>query len=277
MTVGSLMDGRLFEQLAKMRNQYEQAVVLIEGDVYATQYGDIGEEAITGALTWLAGMSGCGVVTVPSPRYSAMAIRRLAIQQVWGLGYEIKLRTNKPKWEPDVGLYLVEGLPSVGPSTARILMSHFKSAEAVFRATEEELRSIKGVGPKTAEKLVSITLAGLLLGACDKTASPEKPSLAAAMEAEAKKKVEGKEIKPPLTPLVIETASPDQAVKSRWRVLDLREKNNTEKCNAELKASSTPPFVAYLPKGKKTFAQRICTKERFRKSKRRAKRALLCS
>jgi ERCC4-type nuclease len=147
------MDGRLFEQLAKMRNQYEQAVVLIEGDVYATQYGDIGEEAITGALTWLAGMSGCGVVTVPSQRYSAMAIRRLAIQQVWGLGYEIKLRTNKPKWEPDVGLYLVEGLPSVGPSTARILMSHFKSAEAVFRATEEELRSIKGVGPKTAEKI----------------------------------------------------------------------------------------------------------------------------
>lgn len=100
----------------------------------------------------------------------------------------------------------------------------------------------------TALKLFSITMTALLLGACDKPASPEKPTLAAVMDAEAKKKVEDKTIKPVLPALVIETASPDQAVKSWWRVLDLKQKNDVDKCNESRKADNVPPYAAYLSK-----------------------------
>jgi hypothetical protein len=117
----------------------------------------------------------------------------------------------------------------------------------------------------TALKLVSITMTALLLGACDKTASPEKTVL---VDVKNRTIISAPAaIKPALTPLVIETASPDQAVKSWWRVLDLREKNNTEKCNAQLK-STTPPFAAYLPKVVQgevlrtlTAKEQVCTED----------------
>lgn len=51
--------------------------------------------------------------------------------------------------------YLVEGLPGVGPETARKLISHFGSARDVFAASVTELRACKGIGPMTAEGITA--------------------------------------------------------------------------------------------------------------------------
>ena len=66
-----------------------------------------------------------------------------------GLGYEIPLRSNKPKFDGGAALFLVEGLPGVGPEMARKLITHFGTPAKVFAAAADELRQVKGVGPKT--------------------------------------------------------------------------------------------------------------------------------
>lgn len=48
-----------------------------------------------------------------------------------------------------------EGLPGVGPETARKLVSHFGSPRAVFAAGAQQLRRCKGIGPKTADSIAA--------------------------------------------------------------------------------------------------------------------------
>ena len=49
--------------------------------------------------------------------------------------------------------YLVSSIPGVGNAVAKNLLRHFGSVERVFAATEEELKEVELVGPKTAERI----------------------------------------------------------------------------------------------------------------------------
>jgi DNA ligase (NAD+) len=46
------------------------------------------------------------------------------------------------------------GIPEVGATVARSVARHFRSVEALRRASEEELQEVDGVGPKMAEQIV---------------------------------------------------------------------------------------------------------------------------
>ncbi|MGB5815548.1 MAG: NAD-dependent DNA ligase LigA [Thermoanaerobaculia bacterium] len=46
------------------------------------------------------------------------------------------------------------GIPEVGATVARSIARHFRSVEALRRASEEELQEVDGVGPKMAEQIV---------------------------------------------------------------------------------------------------------------------------
>jgi len=150
----SVMSGRLFDQVARMSTEHERFLVLIEGDVFSTR-SEVLPEAIIGALAWLGHLSGAGVVHVPSAEHTPKMIRRLAIHATHGLGYEIALRSAKPKVTNPLAVaqYIVSGLPSVGPTTALTLLRHFGTAQAVFAASRDELLTVKGIGPNTADNI----------------------------------------------------------------------------------------------------------------------------
>jgi fanconi anemia group M protein len=97
-------------------------------------------------VSWLSLLSGVQVIFSPSVAVTPRLLWRMAIHATHGLGYEIPLRAAKPK--NAVAQYLVEGLPSVGPKTAQILLAHFGSPHAVFTATEEELLKVAGLGKR---------------------------------------------------------------------------------------------------------------------------------
>jgi len=153
----SIMDGRLFEQAARLQTEYERGLILIEGDVYSTRTA-MSFESIDGALSWLALLSGLSVLHVPNAGRSAGLIHRLAIHEQHGLGYEVPLRSAKPK---DLNLsaqFLIEGLPSVGAATAIKLLEHFKSPLALFSASDVELRAVPGIGPKMVGKIREVLI-----------------------------------------------------------------------------------------------------------------------
>ncbi len=47
----------------------------------------------------------------------------------------------------------MQGLPDVGSARAVRLLNAFGSVEAVMTATTEELKSVEGIGPYTAERI----------------------------------------------------------------------------------------------------------------------------
>lgn len=149
----SLMEGRLFDQMARMAIEHDRVVVLVEGDIYDTRSA-ITPEALDGALSYIALLSGATLIFSPSIARTPHILHRMALHLVHGLGYLIPSRTMKPKG-PAAALYLLEGLPSVGPKAAQVLLDHFGSPRAVFAATREQLMAVKGIGGKTADAIMA--------------------------------------------------------------------------------------------------------------------------
>lgn len=148
----SVIDGRIFEQIARMQLEYQEVIVLIEGDPYQTRSA-IAPEAIDGALSWLSLLAGVSVIQSPNVNVTPRILARMAIHKTHGLGYEVSLRAAKPKEKATLARYMVESLPSVGPSTAKTLLAHFNTPHAIFTASVEDLVQVKGIGKKTAETI----------------------------------------------------------------------------------------------------------------------------
>lgn len=150
--VASILDRRLFAQVKRMKDDYPRALVIVEGDPYRTRSA-ISADAVRGALSYIMAIEGLSLMMVRDAVETASLLCTLARHLQEGLGYEPPLRGNKPKDSLDISQYLVEGLPGIGPSGAKALLLHFGSAQAVFRASIEELATAPGVGKKTAERI----------------------------------------------------------------------------------------------------------------------------
>jgi len=150
----SIMDGRLFNQSAKMRLAFARPVFLIEGDVYATR-SKITREAIDGALSFIVAIEGASVLHVRSPRTAADLIYRMAKHCQQGLGYEVAFRRGKTEPGKGEALYVIEGLPGIGPTITGNVLSHFRSILAFMNATVAELMAVTGLGKKKAERIHS--------------------------------------------------------------------------------------------------------------------------
>ena len=98
-------------------------------------------------------IEGVSLVNSAGVEESASLIEVMARDAQEGLGYEIALRGGKPK---DLGIlaqFAIEGLPGCGPGTARKLLAHFGSVQAVLSASVDQLCEVKGVGRKTADQI----------------------------------------------------------------------------------------------------------------------------
>jgi Fanconi anemia group M protein len=151
----SIMDGRIFGQIERCKATFQTTVVLIEGDMRQIRSA-IAPESLDGFLSYVALLSGVQLMHSTDTEHTAALLHRMALHVTHGLGYEIPLRTGKPKDLSSIRQYLVEGLPSVGPAGAKTLLAALKTPRAVFTATRAELASIKGVGPKTIDRIFEV-------------------------------------------------------------------------------------------------------------------------
>ena len=151
----SILDGRLFPQAEALSNAAARPMLLIEGDIRAIA-SRMHEDALPGAISALALYWHVNILWAPDPPSIARLLERMWRHTNEGLGYEVPLRVRKPAAKADgaVAQYLIEGLPGVGPETARRLVQHFGTARRVFSATPQQLRECQGIGPKTAESIV---------------------------------------------------------------------------------------------------------------------------
>ena len=150
--VTSIMNGHLFSQAESLASHVDRPFIVLEGNLDEI-YSAIDPESVAGAISTLLLFYGIAVAPSASTDTTVRLIGRMVRHATDGLGYEIPLRTNKPKTDGSTALFLVEGLPGVGPEMARKLLGHFGTPAKVFSATADELRQIKGVGPKSISSI----------------------------------------------------------------------------------------------------------------------------
>ena len=153
--VASIIDHRLFSQVANMRANYEQPLLLIEGDILHPR-SDIAPTALIGALSYVAALAGIPILPSKNASYTASILATVARHCQHGLGYEIPLRCHKPKDTSTVLQYLVEGLPGVGAGRAITLLKHFGSPIKLFNAEIKDLMEVDGIGKQAAQKIYDV-------------------------------------------------------------------------------------------------------------------------
>jgi len=151
----SIADGRLFRQASRLISASQRAVVVLEGTARDLADTDMHREAIQGALLTLTLKLDLSLLRAKTPDetarllvYAARQMRREqdgAVPRVSG--------GTRPSGKRKTQLYVLQGLPGVGPTRAQRLLAVFGSVEAVMTASEEALQEVEGIGSKTAQSV----------------------------------------------------------------------------------------------------------------------------
>ncbi len=151
----SMIDGRLFQQLVKMNENYSMPLVIIEGnpdDLYSLR--NIHRNAILGAITSIALNYRTPILFTRDVKETAELLFVTAKREQLSKEKDIRLRTGRKGLTlTESQQFVIESLPMVGPSMAKLLLKKFKSVKNIFNAPREELLKVENLGEKKASRI----------------------------------------------------------------------------------------------------------------------------
>ena len=151
--VASIIDGRILDQVRDLKNSFQKAVLIIEGeeDIYTVR--NVHANAIRGMLASIVLDFQVPVLYTKNPQDTAALLAVMARREQ-GKDIDFSLHSLKPKSIHEQQEFIVAAFPNIGTQTAKTLLEHFGSIKNLVNATEAQLTELKGIGDKTAKQLV---------------------------------------------------------------------------------------------------------------------------
>jgi Fanconi anemia group M protein len=148
----SIIDGRLFRQVANLKKNCDHPVLLIEGNPFRTGL-KMSRSCIRGALLNVQTVWKVPVVHSQSIEDSVELMQIMACQFQKMSTVMAPRAGYRPRRLSTRQLYVLQGFPGIGPHLAKRLLNHFGSVAAVLGASAEKLKGVKGIGAVTAETI----------------------------------------------------------------------------------------------------------------------------
>jgi DNA excision repair protein ERCC-4 len=148
----SLIDGRRFNQLSNLKRYSLNPILLIEGNPFKTGL-DFDEAAIRGALISTQAIWYVPVVYSRSKEETKDIILMIGRQEEACMDVVPLRRGYRPKRLKSKQLFILQGLPKVGPTVAKRLLEHFRSVSNAMNARVEDLVQVEGIGRISAERI----------------------------------------------------------------------------------------------------------------------------
>lgn len=149
--VQSLVSGRLFTQIARLKQYFPRPLLIVEGDPYCTLH-KVHEQAIRGGLISVTVAWQVPVMFSKDIRETVEILMRIGRQEISGSLRAVK-RVVRQGGKSGKHLVFLQSLPGIGPELSIRLLQSMGSLKAAINATEEELRQIEGIGEKKAGKI----------------------------------------------------------------------------------------------------------------------------
>jgi len=167
--LGSMKDGRLFNQARDMAEIYEKPVIILEGSMKkALKRSRMRPSSIYGAMSSIALDYGVNIIPTDDPESTAVLLHRLCYREQAKEDRKIQLRSiNRSLPLNQQQVFLLSGLPQIGTTLAEDLLNTFETPyEVLVKFAEAEIHTsasvktkrllgplaeIKGVGPTIVE------------------------------------------------------------------------------------------------------------------------------
>ena len=154
----SLVNRRLWSQVAALRRDPRRAYVLVEGE--DLDDGPVPARAVRGALLKVLD-NGIRLLRTPTPADTALWLYVLARQEQRRMeNRAVALSGRRPIVASPVGL--LAAIPGISIDSAKALLTEFGSIAALATASERDLQSIPGIGPERAHALINALTATTL-------------------------------------------------------------------------------------------------------------------
>jgi len=158
----SLIHGKLFRQIARLRETYSRPIMIIEGDGLYTQR-NINHNAIFGSLASISVDYGVSVLSTKDALETADLLNVIAKREQKEDKKVVAVRGEKSQMSlRERQQFIIEGFPNISAVIAKRLLTHFGSIKDIANATIEELQEVKGVGKNIASDIINLLNANYL-------------------------------------------------------------------------------------------------------------------
>ena len=160
--LASLIEGKIFKQMAQLRDAYSRPVLILEGENLLTKR-NISHNAIFGSLASITVDFGIPILATKDASETADLLKVIAQREQREDKKAVAVRGEKTLMSlRERQQFIVEGLPNVSAVIAKRLLSYFGSVKDIANATEEELLEVKGVGKNIASDIIKLLNANYL-------------------------------------------------------------------------------------------------------------------
>jgi ERCC4-type nuclease len=149
----SVVDSRLFKQAAALVKGSRRAVLILEGTAADLGGGGVSRESLQGALITVSVFYGLAVLRARDVTETARLLVYLGRQAQRFASGSFPRSGSRPKGKRARQLFVLQGLPGVGPERAARLLERFGSVQAVTAASADELTEVDGLGETTAARI----------------------------------------------------------------------------------------------------------------------------
>lgn len=136
----SVMDKKIFGNLAKLKAEFDRIVYIVEGDIFAPRFHS-NPTTLRDALAYMSAVEGVALIPSPDAQMSAELVYDMAMYVQHGGDKVVSVRSTRPKDVRSSQQYVVESLPGVSAERARELLRTFGNAAKVFAASDNALQA----------------------------------------------------------------------------------------------------------------------------------------
>jgi ERCC4-related helicase len=152
----SLVSGKLFRQIAQLRDAYSRPLLIIEGEGLLTKR-NISHNAIIGSFSSIIVDFGIPIITTKDALETANFLHIIANREQREDKKAVAVRGEKIAMSlRERQQFIIEGLPNVSAVIAKRLLDNFGSIKDIVNASEEELRQVNGVGKQIASEILEV-------------------------------------------------------------------------------------------------------------------------
>jgi DNA excision repair protein ERCC-4 len=152
----SLVDGRLFRQASRLAQSPLRRVLVLEGTSEDLRTCNVTRDSLQGALITVGVFYGIPILRAMNAPETARLIVYLA-RQARRVARGAHSRPGlRPKGSRARQLYILQGLPGIGPERAARLLEKFGTIRGIVNASADELSAVDGIGEKTAGRICAV-------------------------------------------------------------------------------------------------------------------------